>query len=183
MTSSPPDSGASLLARLAERQDPPWAADERTMLESWLEYHRATLALKCAGLTEEQLCLATAPPSRLSLLGLVRHMTEVERFWFQRVLLGADEPPLYYTDDNPDGDMFDVDPAQAQADVQQFAEQCAASRSAASRFADLETPAPWDFGGEQASLRWIYVHMIEEYARHNGHADLIREAVDGATGE
>jgi hypothetical protein len=181
---TPDDADATvLLATLSNRVDPPWAADERTMLETWLEYHRATLAMKCDGLTAEQLCLASTPPSGLSLLGLVRHMTEVERFWFRRVLHRVDEPPLYYTDDNPDGDMLDVDPAAVDGDIRRYAEQCAASRDAAARVGDLEELAPWDFGGERASLRWIYVHMIEEYARHNGHADLIRESVDGATGE
>jgi hypothetical protein len=177
------DRGQDLMSSLSERTDPPWSAAERPMLEAWLDYHRATLAVKCAGLTPEQLCERSTPPSPLSLLGLVRHMTEVERFWFQRVLRGADEPPLYYTDDNPDGDMFDTVAADATDDIRRFAEQCDASRASAADELDLDTQAPWSFGGEHASLRWIYIHMIEEYARHNGHADLIREAVDGATGE
>jgi uncharacterized damage-inducible protein DinB len=174
---------SELLGPLSGRVDPPWATDERSMLEAWLEYHRATLAIKCSGLSAAQLCQASTPPSPLSLLGLVRHMTEVERFWFQRCLQGADEPPLYYTDDNPDGDMLDVVPHDAAEDVHRYADQCATSRTSAAGVPDLDHLAPWSFGDEHASLRWIYVHMIEEYARHNGHADLIREAIDGATGE
>ncbi|KUJ64210.1 Mini-circle protein [Streptomyces albus subsp. albus] len=164
-----------------ERVDPPLCTDERTMLESWLDYHRSTLTIKCGGLDDQQLREASVPPSMMSLLGLVRHMAEVERHWFRRVLAGEQAPPLYYSEQDRDGD-FAV--TEADTGEQGFAawqvEIAAAREAAAGRSLD-------DVGkqrnGEEVSLRWIYVHMIEEYARHNGHADLIRERIDGATGE
>ena len=102
------------------RTDPPFLDAERPALEAWLEFHRATLLLKCAGLSAEQLATRSVPPSTLSLLGLVRHMTEVERSWFRRGLAGEDVPPLYYTDDNEDGDFDDTDPARADDDLAAF---------------------------------------------------------------
>jgi hypothetical protein len=163
-----------------ERTDPPYVLGEREMLETWLELHRATLTVKCSGLDAEQLCERSAPPSSLSLLGLVRHMAEVERNWFQRVLDGRDVPGIYYSDESPDGDFADLEPGAAQQDVATWEQEVALSRRlAAARTLD-------DTGtrhGEEVSLRWIYVHMIEEYARHNGHADLLRERIDGTTGE
>ncbi|WP_459246182.1 DinB family protein [Streptomyces youssoufiensis] len=163
----------------ANRREPPLIAEERRMLEAWLDYHRETLAMKCEGLTEAQVREASTPPSPLSLLGLVRHMTDVERTWFRCVLGGSDAPPLYWTDKNHDGD-FDLTEADFATDIATWRAEIEAAREvAAGRTLD-------DTGerrGELYSLRWIYVHMIEEYARHNGHADLIRERIDGATGE
>jgi len=163
-----------------ERTDPPFLDAERPALEAWLEYHRATLLTKCAGLDGEQLATRSAPPSSLSLLGLVRHMADVERNWFRRVLSGQDAPGLFWSDDNEDGDFDDVDPARAEEDLETYRGEVEAARELA-RDRSLE-----DTGtrrGQQVSLRWIYLHMIEEYARHNGHADLLRERIDGATGE
>ena len=91
-----------------QRVDPPLVADERTMLDAWLDYHRATLVWKCAGLTDAQLKLRSAEPSTLSLLGLVRHMTEVERSWFRRRIARENAPPLYYSDASRDGDFDDL---------------------------------------------------------------------------
>src|SRR5262245_992859 len=163
------------------RDDAPYLADERTMLDAWLDHHRQTLLLKCAGLTADQLQLRTAEPSPLSLLGLVRHMAEVERAWFRRRLLGLDIDWLYVTDDNPDGDFLDVAGADAEADFATFADEVElARRAAADRSLDETFHHP--VRAIDISLRWIYVHMIEEYARHNGHADLIRERIDGVTG-
>ncbi|CAM5550126.1 DinB family protein OS=Streptomyces tendae OX=1932 GN=GUR47_30310 PE=4 SV=1 [Streptomyces tendae] len=88
-----------------ERQEPATDADERTMLEGWLEYHRQTLAWKCEGLTDEQLRTAAVAPSTLSLMGLVRHMAEVERSWYRRVLVAEDAGPIYYSDEDPDGEF------------------------------------------------------------------------------
>jgi hypothetical protein len=150
--------------------------DERTSLATWLDYHRVTLLRKCAGLTPEQLAERSCPPSPLSLLGLVRHMTIVES-WFHSFdgLPGLD---LYCTDDNPAGDFELVDPAQAGEDLAAFQASVARSRAAvAGRELDDLVPK------EPISLRWVYQHMIEEYARHNGHADLLRERIDGATGD
>jgi hypothetical protein len=158
-------------------------ADERASLEQWLAYHRATLLMKCAGLTGEQLALRPAKPSGLSLLGLVRHMAEVERWWFRTLFDGQkDLGDLYCPDDEPDGDFDLVDAAAAEADFAVFARECElADRAAAGRSLD-ETFAHPRRGGP-IDLRWVYVHMIEEYARHNGHADLLRELTDGVTGD
>lgn len=165
------------------REDPPLSADERSVLESFLDYHRATLLRKCAGLTGEQLVQRSAPPSSLCLLGLVRHLTDVERHWFRRVLHAEDAPAQYWREDNHDADFDDVDAAGAARDLDRFQEEVATCRRTAAGHADLDGPSVGDSHGRKVSLRWIYVHMLEEYARHNGHADLIRERVDGATGE
>ncbi len=152
------------------------------MLDAWLDYHRATLLVKCEGLTPEQLRARSVPPSTLSLLGLVRHMAEVERSWFRRVMAGEDAPPRFYDPKtNPDGDFDDVDTADIEADIAYFASECAAARAIAASITSLD--AVGQHRGGPTSMRWVLVHMIEEYARHNGHADLLREAIDGTTGE
>jgi uncharacterized damage-inducible protein DinB len=153
------------------------------MLNGWLEHHRAILLWKCEGLTDEQLRRRSVPPSTMSLLGLVRHMTDVERGWFQQVLLGADAPDLYSTPDGPDGDFNGVDEADVAEAFRAFEAECEASRQAVAAAPDLDVLSK-EAGrtGETFSLRWILTHMIEEYARHNGHADLLRETVDGTTG-
>ncbi len=152
--------------------------DERTSLETWLDYHRLTLLKKCAGLTPEQLTERSCPPSPLSLLGLVRHMTIVET-WFH----AFDDLPrldLYCTDETPDGDFSLVDAARADEDLAAFHASVARSNAAVAG-CDLSKLLPKSC--EQISLRWVYQHMIEEYARHNGHADLLRERIDGVTGD
>jgi hypothetical protein len=165
-----------------DRTDPPTVADERAMLDGWLDYHRQTLLYKCAGLTADQLRLRSAEPSSLSLLGLVRHMAEVERWWFRRRVAAEDLPALFCPDESPDGDFDDVDTADAEADFATFLTECDAARAVAA-----DRPLEFAFThrrtGEDMSLRWVYVHMIEEYARHNGHADLIRERIDGVVGD
>ncbi|MEV7601106.1 DinB family protein [Kitasatospora sp. NPDC089797] len=171
------------MTELAPRVDPPLAADEAAMLTSWLDYQRSTLALKCEGLTEEQLRLRSVPPSTLSLLGLVRHMAEVERHWFQGMLLGGEVATgHYWTEQDPDGDFDHVDAADAAADLATWRAEIAAARRVSAGLS-LDTVAERLRRGEEVTLRWILVHMIEEYARHNGHADLLRELVDGSTGE
>ncbi|MEZ3182947.1 DinB family protein [Streptomyces pimonensis] len=167
-----------------ERTEPANDADERTMLEGWLDYHRDTLARKCEGLTDEQLRTASVPPSDLSLMGLVRHMSEVERSWFRRVLADEDAGPLYYGEAEPDGEFHLTGEDTWKEAYGTWQAEIAAARSNAARFA-LDDPSRGRhrFSADPYSLRWIYTHMIEEYARHNGHADLIRERVDGATGE
>ncbi|MDF3291684.1 DinB family protein [Streptomyces sp. RB6PN23] len=164
-----------------ERTDTPTTADERTTLEAMLDYHRATLAMKCEGLSDEQLRTATVPPSELTLLGLVRHLAEVECGWFRNVLGAEDAKPLYYSDEDRDGEFHDLDSADTEEAFATWREQIDRARrlAAAHSLDDTGTRR----GGGTYSLRWIYVHMIEEYARHNGHADLIRERIDGVTGE
>ena len=163
------------------RVEPAFVLDERAMLEGWLEYHRTTLALKCEGLTDEQRKARPVPTSLLSLHGLVRHCAEVERNWFRRVLLREpDAPWIWYDPAVEDSELFPLDDADWDDDLRAWQLECDASRNAAAG-RDLD-----DTGlrhGQPCSLRWIYAHMIEEYARHNGHADLIRECIDGTTGD
>ena len=165
-----------------ERIDPPLVAQEREMLGAWLDYHRATLAVKCEGLTDDQLRAQAVPPSSLSLLGLVRHMGEVERSWFRRVLSGEQAPPRYYSDENPDGDFDDVADAGVAEAFGYWRDECAHARERVAAAPSLDVTGTGR-QGEGYSLRWIMVHMIEEYARHNGHADLLRERIDGTVGD
>ncbi len=164
------------------RIDPPIAADETTMLTSWLDYHRATLALKCEGLTDEQLRTRSVAPSSLSLLGLVRHMAEVEQAWFLSRLAGQDTDDIYWSEADEDADFNGVDSADVAEGFATWQAQITLARAAAEGLS-LDTVAAKPARGKDVTLRWIMVHMIEEYARHNGHADLLRELIDGATGE
>lgn len=166
-----------------ERSEPALDAAERPMLEGWLDYHRATMAMKCAGLTDAQVREASVPPSAFTLLGLLRHMAEVERGWFREVLAGEELPDLYSTEEDPDGEWRVTESdTWAEADAAWRAEVAAARKNAAAHHLDDFSQGVGS-AGEPFSLRWIYTHMIEEYARHNGHADLVRERVDGATGD
>jgi uncharacterized damage-inducible protein DinB len=171
----------SWIAPKVTRIDEPFVADERTMLEGWLEWHRATLLHKCAGLPGELLAQRPVPPSNLSLLGLVRHMTEVERAWFRRRFAGEPVGYLYCSDARPDADLDDVAAATAQADFAAFTSEVELAR-AATAGRSLEETFHHPRRQAEMNLRWVYGHMIEEYARHNGHADLIRERIDGTTG-
>src|SRR5712691_12355193 len=163
-----------------ERVQPPLAAQELEMLNSWLDFHRDTLAVKCEGLTDDQLREQSVPPSTLSLLGLVRHMAEGERQWFTIVFGGEPESYPYYTDDNPDADTDDVDTADVAEAFETWRAECDHARKLIAANPLLDAFGVQD--GKEFTLRWILVHMIEEYARHNGHADLIRQRIDGATG-
>jgi uncharacterized damage-inducible protein DinB len=169
---------------ITTRRDPPLEADERTMLEAWLDYQRATLVVKCEGLGADDLRRRSVPPSTLSLLGLVRHMAEVERGWFRRTLAGEDVTPLYYSESDPDGDFDGVDAADPGEAFATWRAECehSAARLAAVTALDQVGARPRR-SGQGVSVRWILVHMIEEYARHNGHADLLRQRIDGAVGE
>jgi uncharacterized damage-inducible protein DinB len=163
------------------RIDPPYVLGERDMLTVWLDWERATLAWKCHGLSPQQLAERSVPPSSLSLLGLVQHMIEVERNWFRRVLGGEAIEPIYYTEEERDGD-FDNLRMERVDDVRAHWEaECDHSRAAVAAADSLDVTG--ERRGEKISLRWILVHMIEEYARHNGHADLLRERIDGAVGD
>ena len=169
-----------------ERQEPSTTADERAMLDGWLDYHRATLLTKCAGLTDEQLRIRSVEPSGLSLIGLLRHMTIVEYAWFEKVFTGAPERDLYSSPDDVDYEINAVDEATADEAYAEFTKACAVSRRLAEgRSLDeiAEYARPGGDTVDRFSLRWIVTHMIEEYARHNGHADLLRERVDGEVGD
>ena len=167
------------------RDEPPRNAPERTSLEGWLTYQRQTLAMKCEGLNSQQLCERSVPPSSMSLIGLVRHMAEVERHWFQRFIGGADKTtagPIYYSEGNPDGDFDDIDSGAVADDLALWRSECdRADEIFAGR--DLDETRPSDRDDRVISVRWVMIHMIEEYARHNGHADFLRERIDGATGD
>jgi uncharacterized damage-inducible protein DinB len=159
---------------------PPFVVGERQMLEAWLDFHRTTLLIKCEGLDDSQRKAQPVPTSVLSLHGLVRHMAEVERNWFRRVLLREPDAPWIWLDTAvPDSEMVPLDAADWDADRLAFEAECEASRKTAAAH-ELDDTGALDT--KPVSLRWIYNHMIEEYARHNGHADLIRELIDGAVG-
>jgi Protein of unknown function (DUF664) len=165
------------------RAIPPLAADERVTLTAFLDFQRATLAVKCDGLTPGQLREEAVPPSRLSLLGLVRHLAEVERNWFRPVLAGEEMSGLWSA-----GPALDWEAAFAGVGTADAGPAFAAWRAECEHATALAAAAPsLDItgmrGGARYSLRWVMVHMIEEYARHNGHADLLRERIDGSTGQ
>jgi len=148
----------------------------RPILQGYLDHHRLTLLRICAGLTAEQLALRPVPPSSLSLLGLVRHMTKVERTWLRIRVAGEEVAPLFPTADE---DFDDLEPARADQAVAALPAEWAACDAAV---APLPLEHCLDVRGEQVSLASVYVHLVEEWARHNGHADMIRQAIDGTTG-
>ncbi|MFE4293632.1 DinB family protein [Streptomyces sp. NPDC056647] len=168
-----------------QRTEPSTLAGEREMLEGWLDYHRETLALKCSGLDEKQLKEASVPPSELTLLGLVRHMAEVESDWFRNRLSDERSAALYCTDADPDGDFHPSEADTWEEASATWRAEIAHARELAARHSldELGTGQPSRHTGDPYTLRWIYTHLIEEYARHNGHADLLRERIDGATGD
>jgi uncharacterized damage-inducible protein DinB len=158
--------------------------DERATVLEYLRAYRLTLEMKCADLDAEQLARRSVPPSTMSLLGLIRHMAEVERFWFRKVMAGEDVPKRYCTEEVPDGDW---DGAVPEPEV--VAEAWEAWRDEV-RFAERLVDEASDLGaighmpkGDTLQLREVLVHMIEEYARHAGHADLLRERIDGRVGQ
>ncbi|MBV1853111.1 DinB family protein [Catellatospora tritici] len=164
-----------------ERIGPKATADEREMLRAFLDYHRATLAWKCDGLDDEQLRLRSMPPSTLSLLGLVRHMAEVERAWFRRVIDGEDIG-LVWSDSGDFQVAYDATGATRAEAFAAWQAEVEHSRRIEGEAASLDVTGyskSWD---EDVSLRMVMLHLIHEYARHNGHADFLREGVDGVTG-
>jgi uncharacterized damage-inducible protein DinB len=154
----------------------PDTGDIREILQGYLDHHRLTLLRICAGLTAEQLSLQPVTPSNLSLLGLVRHMTKVERIWLRIRAAGEDIPRLF---PDTDEDFDDLDPNSAEQAVSDLQDEWPACDAAA---AGIPLEHHIDLRGQQISLASIYIHLIEEWARHNGHADLIRQAIDGVTG-
>ncbi len=158
--------------------------DERTTLTGYLRDYRLTLELKCAGLDAAGLARRSVEPSNLSLLGLVRHLTDVERRWFRQVLGGQDIPFRYRRDDDRDA-AFDgavADPAVVDSAWAAWREEVSFAEHFVEQAPDLEVSGTYG-QGEVISLREVLVHMIEEYARHAGHADLLRERIDGRVGQ
>lgn len=154
--------------------------DERSTLLDYLRRYRLTLEMKCAELTAGELALRSVPPSPMSLLGLVRHMSEVERSWFRRELAGQDAPKLYCTKGDPDGDWSGAVP---DAGVVDEAWRTWRSEVAFAEQFVVDTDDLGTLGQARVPLRGVLVHMIEEYARHCGHADLLRERIDGRVGQ
>lgn len=163
------------------RPPEPVAGPERAQLESWLDFHRATLLMKCAELGVEQLTRRAVPPSNLTLLGLLQHMALVEIWWFDTILLDSDTHLPFTSDDDRDAEFNALDTMSPEEVAAVFVANCQHSRELAAPL-NLETVVARVRPGESVDLRWIYLHMIEEYARHNGHADLLREVIDGSTG-
>jgi uncharacterized damage-inducible protein DinB len=166
------------------RADPPIQADERATIVAFLRWQRGTLELKCSGLDAAQLARRSVEPSTLSLLGLVRHMAKVERTWFRQRMAGQDAPPHFYSETDPDGDFDGAVPdpeVVAEAWDVWRAEVAFADRFVAEA-PDLDVVGDDPWRGA-VSLRWVLMHMVEEYARHNGHADLLRQLIDGRVGQ
>lgn len=163
-----------------DRAPTPKPGDERAVLTGFLEYHRRTFELKCTGVPAVRLSERGLPPSTMSLHGLVRHLAGVERWWFQIQFAGLEVPMLYYTDDNPDLDFDGLD-GDVAADLEVWRTECARSREIVATAA-LDDTGTTKTSREPFSLRWLLIDMATEYARHCGHADLLREAIDGATG-
>jgi uncharacterized damage-inducible protein DinB len=160
--------------------DGPMTGDDRPILEGYLNYQRSTLLNICAGLTGEQLASRPIRSSNLSLLGLIRHLAKVERTWFRQRAAGQPVPPMYDPARGKDADFNDAAAAEAEADIARLREEWRQADAAA---AGLDFDDTLDTGhGDTFSVRMMYVHLIGEYTRHNGHADLLREALDGVTG-
>ncbi|MFX4273222.1 DinB family protein [Propionibacteriaceae bacterium Y1685] len=164
------------------RDDGPMTGGERELLEHWLELYRVTVLHKIAGLEPEQLAQRSVPPSTLSLVGVVRHLAEVEAYWLREVLHGEDVDDIWSTRESPDGDIDDANAETAAADVARYQQEVELARARQADWQDLDGPVRGERRGKPLNLRWILTHLIEEYARHLGHMDLLREAVDGATG-
>jgi hypothetical protein len=164
----------------------PANADERGTLEAFLDFFRAVAIRKAEGITEDEARVAGCPPSDLTILGLVRHLADVERSWFRRGIAGEEAPPIFYGAAHPtgdhDGDLHPPEGATLADALTVLREEIAASRAIQATVRSLDEkearahPTP-------RNVRWILVHMIEEYGRHCGHLDLLREAIDGATGD
>jgi Protein of unknown function (DUF664) len=163
------------------REPEPVDGSETDILIGWLRFHRDALATKTMGLTAEQLTAAAAPPSALTILGLVRHMTEMERVYGAWAIGGGGELVFVYgdyVDGGPEWD-FDVDSSMVEASMVNWRRECGATDQALANAGSLDTIG----SGNRRSVRWNLQKLVGEYARHNGHADIVRERIDGSTGE
>ena len=162
-----------------DTDEPP--VGEKVVLRQYLDRYRMTFEMKCEGLTPEQLATRSVAPSTMSLLGLVRHLASVEHHWFRRVLEGqGDLPLLYWTEEDPDLDFDGVVGTEECVDEawESWRREVAHAREVYERYDDLG-----ETHDDPYEVRGVVVHMIEEYARHAGHADLLRECIDGRTGQ
>lgn len=165
------------------RVGPPHIGTERETLRAFLDYHRATLAMKCAGLSDDELRQRSMAPSTLSLLGLVRHLAEVERAWFRRVFEDNGAPMLW----SPPGEIdfqsaYDASTSSRSEAFTAWEAEVETSRRIERAAGSLDLTGHQPRWGEDVSLRMVMVHVLLEYGRHNGHADLLREGVDGTVG-
>ncbi|WBB63060.1 DinB family protein [Streptomyces sp. WMMC500] len=163
------------------RTAPPVLGSERDMLRACLDYHRATLAMKCAGLTDEELRRQSMPPSTLSLLGLVRHLAEVERAWFRRVFEDGDAP-MVWSDEIDFQAAYDASASTRAEAFAAWEAEVETSRRIERAAGSLDLTGHQPRWGREVSLRMVMLHVLLEYGRHNGHADLLREGVDGTVG-
>ncbi|WP_327009168.1 DinB family protein [Dactylosporangium sp. NBC_01737] len=164
------------------RDDVPFTGDERSLVLGWLDWHRETVHVKCAGLAEADAWRTPLPPPSLtSAAGLVSHLTAVESYWFERVLAGL-EVPVPWTDEDPDADWRRPPGATLAGTLLRYRRQCDVSRALMDGV-DLGAACAVRRHGAVVTVRWVLLHMIEETARHNGHLDAVRELVDGIVGE
>jgi hypothetical protein len=192
MTHHPPEGTVRPESGLTEGDfSPEWADDdrpriprvapEREALAAYLDYYRATVEMKCRGMTSEQARTRSMSPSTMSLHGLVRHLAGVERWWFQQNFERRDVPFLFFSPENPDLDFDPPANADFTADLEAWRAECAVSREIVGAHDLDDTARPLDWY-EDIDLRWLVLRMITEYAQHCGHADLLREGIDGRTG-
>jgi hypothetical protein len=166
---------------ITERPSPPVRAGERETLRAFLDFHRATLAMKCEGLADDDLRRRSMPPSTLTLLGLVRHMAEVERTWFRKVINGEDIP-LVWSDEGDYQVAYDASRSTRSEAFEAWQTEVEHSRRIEREAESLDVTGYQPRWGEHVSLRLVMNHLCHEYARHNGHADFLREGIDGVTG-
>jgi hypothetical protein len=163
------------------RVGPPHFGTERETLRAFLDFHRATLAIKCRGLTDDQLRERSVPPSTLTLLGLVRHMAEVERAWFRRTFEDR-EAPMVWSDEVDFQAAYDASGSSRSEAFAAWEAEVARSRAVEAAVESLDSAGYQPRWEEEVSLRMVMVHVLLDYARHNGHADLLRERIDGEVG-
>lgn len=163
------------------REPLPMIGDEREILSAALDWQRATFELKCGGIAPQRLSERPVPPSTMSLHGLVRHLAGVERWWFRIQFAGEEVPLLYYSDEDPDQD-FDTLDGEVDEAFEIWRAECRRSREIVAAAASMDETGIQRRTGKPIALRRIMVDLIAEYARHNGHADLLRESLDGSTG-
>ena len=162
-----------------ERTPEPESVPERELLLGWLSFHRNALAAKCEGMSDKQLIEQSAPPSTLSLLGLVRHLTEMERHYIGHALSGDGRGFDYCTGDDEEADIENLDVSMVAVSQRNWQDQMRESDALIARYDDLGA----DGATGWFSVRWSLLKVIQEYARHNGHADIVRERIDGLRGE
>lgn len=164
------------------RTDGPMTGTSAEVLHHFLDLYREAVLIKIGGLDPEQLCARSVPPSTMSPIGLVRHLTEVEAYWIKEVIQGVSLPDYYCTEASRDGDFDDIDPSTAMADVAAYRREVSECRDILNGWPELQAVARGRRRGKEVNVGWILAHLVEEYARHLGHLDLLREAIDGRTG-